>query len=126
VRGWRGASLHLLAGILGILIGLLIVTHPVAGAMAWTLLFASFFTVIGAFRIITAARLRFRHWGWVAFDGTITLLAGIILAIEWPWSGYWFIGLALGISMLLRGWSYVMFSLALRSLPRAVEIRRVA
>jgi uncharacterized membrane protein HdeD (DUF308 family) len=126
VRGWRGASLHLLAGILGILIGLLIVTHPVAGAMAWTLLFASFFTVIGAFRVITAARLRFRLWGWVALDGTITLLAGIILAIEWPWSGYWFMGLALGISMLLRGWSYVMFSLALRSVPRAVEIRRAA
>jgi uncharacterized membrane protein HdeD (DUF308 family) len=112
VRGWRGATLHMLAGILGILIGLLIVTHPVAGAMAWTLLFASFFTVIGAFRIITAVRLRFRHWGWVAFDGAITLLAGIILAIDWPWSGYWFMGLALGISMLLRGWSYVMFSLA--------------
>jgi uncharacterized membrane protein HdeD (DUF308 family) len=127
VRGWRGGSLHLIAGILGILIGLMIVTHPVAGALAWTLLFASFFTVIGAFRIITGVRLKFRHWGWTVLDGAISLLLGVMLAIEWPWSGVWFIGFALGISMLFRGWSYVMLSLAARSRPAApVEIRRAA
>jgi uncharacterized membrane protein HdeD (DUF308 family) len=127
VRGWRGVSLHLIAGILGILIGLMIVTHPVAGALAWTLLFASFFTVIGAFRIITGVRLKFRHWGWTVLDGAISLLLGVMLAIEWPWSGVWFIGFALGISMLFRGWSYVMLSLAARSRPAApVEIRRAA
>jgi uncharacterized membrane protein HdeD (DUF308 family) len=50
-----------------------------------------------------------------------------MLAIEWPWSGVWFIGFALGISMLFRGWSYVMLSLAARSRPAApVEIRRAA
>src|SRR5258707_3526539 len=39
VRQWGGLLLHLIGGVLGILIGLLVVTHPVAGAMAWTLLF---------------------------------------------------------------------------------------
>lgn len=127
VRGWRGGSLHLIAGILGVLIGLMIVTHPVAGALAWTLLFASFFTVIGAFRIITGLRLKFRHWGWTVLDGAISLLLGVMLAIEWPSSGVWFIGFALGISMLFRGWSYVMLSLAARSRPAVpVEIRRAA
>ncbi len=41
VRSWGGFFLHLLGGIVGVLIGLLVVTHPVAGALAWTLLFAS-------------------------------------------------------------------------------------
>jgi uncharacterized membrane protein HdeD (DUF308 family) len=127
VHNWRGAALHLIAGILGFLIGLMIVTHPVAGALAWTLLFAAFFTVIGAFRIITALRLKFSHWGWTVFDGAVTLLLGILLAVEWPWSGQWFLGLALGISMILRGWSYIMFSLAVRSFPSAMdEVRRAA
>ncbi len=126
VHGWRGTSLHMIAGILGILIGLLVVTHPVAGALAWTLLFASFFTVIGAFRIITGLRLKFPNWGWTVFDGAVTLLLGVMLAVEWPWSGLWFLGLALGISMLLRGWSYIVFSLSVRSLSAPVEIRRAA
>src|ERR1700733_12691783 len=52
MRRWGGIFLHLVAGIVGILVGLLIATHPVAGALAWTLLFSSFFTVIGLFRLI--------------------------------------------------------------------------
>jgi len=126
VHGWRGTSLHLIAGILGILIGLMIATHPVAGALVWTLLFACFFTVIGAFRIVTGWRLKFRRWGWTVFDGVVTLALGVMLAVDWPWSGFWFLGLALGISMLLRGWSYIMFSLAVRSFPSTLEMPRAA
>lgn len=128
VRGWGGMFLHLVAGILGILIGLLVATHPVAGALAWTLLFASFFTVIGLFRMIAAARLKFPNWGWAVFDGAITLLLGILLWADWPWSGLWFLGLSIGISLLLRGWSYVMLALAVRSQvpPNEKEMLRAA
>src|SRR5258708_36986917 len=45
VRGWGGMFLHLVGGILGGLIGLLIVTHPVAGAFARKPPFASLFPV---------------------------------------------------------------------------------
>jgi uncharacterized membrane protein HdeD (DUF308 family) len=126
VRKWGGIFLHLIGGILGVLIGLLIVTHPVAGALAWTLLFASFFTVIGIFRLIAAIRLKFPNWGWAAFDGTITLLLGIILWVDWPWSGLWYLGLAVGVSLILRGWSYVMFALAVHNLSIPVQVRRAA
>jgi len=126
VRRWGGVFLHLIAGILGVLIGLLIVTHPVAGALAWTLLFASFFTIIGLFRLVAAMRLKFPNWGWAVFDGIVTLLLGILLWAEWPWSGFWFLGLAVGVSLTLRGWSYVMFAIAVRSFPVASQLRRAA
>jgi uncharacterized membrane protein HdeD (DUF308 family) len=119
VHRWGGFFLHLIGGVLGILIGLLIVTHPGAGALAWTLLFASFFTVIGLFRLITAIWLRTPNWGWAAFDGAITLLLGVILWAEWPWSGLWFLGLSVGISMILRGWSSVMLAIAIRGFTGA-------
>jgi uncharacterized membrane protein HdeD (DUF308 family) len=119
MRKWGGIFLHLVGGILGVLIGLLIVTHPVAGALAWTLLFASFFTVIGIFRLVAAIRLKFPNWGWAAFDGAVTLALGILLWAEWPWSGFWFMGVAVGISLVLRGWAYVMFAFAVHSLPIA-------
>ena len=126
VRGWGGMFLHLIAGIAALLIGLLVVTHPVAGALAWTLLFASFFTVIGLFRIFAAIRLKFPHWVWAVFDGSITLLLGILLWADWPWSGIWFLGMAVGISLLLRGWSNVMLALAVRTLVPAAPLRRAA
>src|SRR5258707_6804840 len=126
MRKWSGIFLHLVGGILGVLIGLLVVTHPVAGALAWTLLFASFFTVIGIFRLVAAIRLKFPKLGWAAFDGTVTLLLGILLWAEWPWSGFWFVGIAVGISLVLRGWAYVMFAFALHSLPRPSQLRQAA
>jgi uncharacterized membrane protein HdeD (DUF308 family) len=119
--------LHLVGGILGILIGLLIVTHPVAGALVWTLLFASFFTVIGIFRMIAAIQLKFPNWGWAVFDGVVTLGLGILLWAEWPWSGFWFLGIAVGVAFVLRGWAYIMFAFALHSLPAiAPQLRRAA
>jgi len=126
VRGWGGVFLHLIGGVLGVLVGLLIVTHPVAGALAWTLLFASFFTVIGMFRLITAIRLKFPNWGWAVFDGVVTLLLGILRCVDCPWSGFWYLGLAVGVSLILRGWSYVMFAMAVHSLPVPIPIRKAA
>ena len=117
VRKWGGVFLHLIGGVLGVLVGLLVVTHPVAGALAWTLLFASFFTVIGMFRLVAAIRLKFPNWGWAAFDGAVTLLLGLMLWMDWPASGLWFLGFAVGVSLILRGWSYVMFAIAVRALP---------
>src|SRR5436190_7421916 len=74
VRSWGGFFLHLIGGIVGVLMGLLVVTHPVAGALAWTLLFVLFFTVIGVCGLIGVRWVRFPNWGWAAFDGAVTLL----------------------------------------------------
>ena len=127
VRGWGGVFLHLAVGIFGILTGLLIVTHPLAGALAWTLLFASLFTVIGIFRTVAAIRLKFPYWGWAVFDGIVTLLLGFLLWASWPSSAFWFLGLSVGISLILRGWSQVMFAIAVRhTAPLADRMRRAA
>lgn len=125
-RGWGGVLLHVAGGALGILIGLLVVTHPVAGALAWTLLFASFFTVIGLFRLVAAIWLRYRSWGWAVFDGVVTLVLGLLLWAGMPWAGLWFLGFALGIALILRGWSTIMFALAVRAIGHMVALRPAA
>jgi len=126
VYRWGGMLLHVMGGIVGILIGLLIVTNPVAGALAWTLLFASFFSVMGIFHIVAALRLKFANWGWAVFDGVITLGLGILVWAHWPWSGLWFLGISLGVALVLRGWSYVMLALAVRSIPASGQMLRAA
>jgi len=125
-RKWEGVFLHLIGGILGVVIGLIVVTHPVAGALAWTLLFASFLTVLGVFRIVAAIRMKFPNWGWAVFDGLITVALGLLVWAEWPSSALWFLGFAVGVSLVLRGWSYVMFALAIRALPAPAQLRDAA
>src|SRR5581483_10695933 len=107
--------LHIVPGLAGVPIGLLISTHPGAGELAWMLLFASYFTVLGLFRIVAAVRLRFPNWQWAIFDGIATFLLGTLLWAAWPW-GVWFFGFAVAISLVLRGWSTIMFAVGVRRL----------
>ena len=109
--------LHLIPAIAGIPIGLLIAAHPAADSLTWMVLFASFFTIIGLFRITSAFWLKFSHWQWTVFDGLAALLFGLLLWAAWPW-GNWFFGLAVGISLILRAWSSIMFSLGRGSQPQ--------
>jgi uncharacterized membrane protein HdeD (DUF308 family) len=115
--------LHIVPGIAGLPIGLLIITHPDAGAMVWMLLFASFLTVIGLFRIVSAIRFKFPGWAWAEFDGIATLLLGLVLWAARPWLAPQFMGMAVGVSLLLRGWSSVMLAMGLRSLRPGTSTR---
>lgn len=112
-RQSNGFFLDLLAGIFDLVIGVLLVTHPTAGALALTLLLAAFFLVGGLFRSVTALSLRFPNWGWSLLGGIVSLFLGILLWTEWPGSALWFIGMCIG--MIFHGWGWVMLTLAVRA-----------
>lgn len=114
LRRWAGFYLHLIGSVLGIFIGLIVVTNPLAGGLTWRLLFASFLTAVGLVRLIAAISLKFNCWGYAVLDGAVTLGLGILLWANWPWSGLSFIGLSVALFVILRGFSYVMFALAIR------------
>ncbi len=109
-----GFLFHLISGLAGLPIGLLTVAHPGAGAVPWMLLMASFFTVIGLFQAMSAFWLRFPNWGWMVFEGTVTLVLGSVMWTVWIWLIPWFLGFAVGLSLILRGWSLVMLAQGLR------------
>jgi uncharacterized membrane protein HdeD (DUF308 family) len=118
-RGWGGFFLSLLAGVLYLALGFILVEHPLEVAIIYTLLLAVFFFVEGLFRIIAALSGRFRHWGFVLLNGVVTLLLGVLIWRQWPLSGFFVIGIFLGINLLISGASYVSLGLAARKLPVA-------
>jgi uncharacterized membrane protein HdeD (DUF308 family) len=114
---------HLVPGITGIPLGLLMITHPDAGAVAWMLVFASFFTVVGLFRLLSAVRLKFPSWQWAVFDAVVTLVLACLFWTTSKWFGQWFFDLAVGTSLILRGWSSIAFGLAVRGSGRTAQTR---
>jgi uncharacterized membrane protein HdeD (DUF308 family) len=111
-HGWGGIFLHLLAGLLAVIVGLVFVTHPLAGALTLTLVLGALFLVEGIFRLIGVLRLRFPGWGWAAAAAVITAILGLLLLDQWPVSALWFIGFAVGIDMIFRGWGWIMLAIA--------------
>jgi len=113
-RQWGGFFLHLLVGLLYALVGFMLVTNPGASAVALTLLMAIFFMVAGVFRIVAAITMRFPQWGWMMVSGIAALILGLLIWGQWPASGFWIIGLFIGIELIFTGWSWVMLALAAR------------
>jgi uncharacterized membrane protein HdeD (DUF308 family) len=124
-RQWGGLVLKLLAGVLYIVVGMLMLAHPIGAAAGLTLMIAAALMVSGLLRIIVAVMHRFSGWPWVVLNGVITLVLGVMIWRQWPESALWVIGLFLGIDLVFSGWTWVMLALAVRSLPAfGDELRR--
>ena len=115
---WAGFSLYLLNGILRGFIGYLLIRHPHAGAEGITLLLASLFVVGGLFRTVAASVLRFPTWSWAVFAGICSIVLGFMLLVSWPSASSFFIGLAIGIDLVLDGAALVGFAGAIHRLPK--------
>jgi len=110
-RQWAGSLLLVLSGALYVVAGVLTFRHPIAAALALTLLFAALLLGEGLFRMIAAIWHRFPNWGWVAASGAVSVLLGLMLWNAWPASGLWFIGLCIGIDLIVEGAGWIMLSL---------------
>lgn len=110
-REWTGSLLLALSGALYVVTGVLTFRHPVAAALALTLLFAALFVGVGLFRIIASIWYRFPNWRWVAFGGAISVILGLMLWNTWPASGLWFIGFCIGVDLIVEGVGWITLSL---------------
>ena len=113
-KEWGGLFLNLLVGVLYVVVGFMVLANPQATAMTLTLIMAIFFILDGIFRIIIAVATRFPQWGWMLFNGIVTLILGIIIWQQWQYFGLRIIGLFIGIDLIISGWTWVMLSLASR------------
>ena len=119
VTDWKGFFLYLLDGIVRGVVGVLLVIYPGSGAEALTLILSFYFIASGAFRAIGSTVVRFPSWGWSVASGLIAVALGVMLALQWPNSGLWFIGLAVGIDMIVSGWALLMFAAFVKKLASA-------
>ena len=115
-RHGDGFLMNLLGGIFYTVVGILLVLHPLEGALTATLLLAAFYSVGGLFKIVAALTHRFGHWGWILINGLVSLALGIMILMQWPTSGLFIIGLFIGIDLLMLGWVWVALSLSTKKL----------
>jgi len=94
--------------------GFVLIAKPALGAISLTLVLAIFLIATGVTRFIGALNGHLPHKFWLILSAIVSALLGILLWVHWPWSGLWFIGFAVGIELILRGWTWVMLATLLR------------
>jgi len=119
VRESKGFLLYLLDAIVRAAAGTLLVIYPSSGAAAVTMILIFYFIAGGLFKAIASSMLRFPSWGWSLTASLISVALGVMLAMQWPTSGRWFIGFAVGIDMLVYGWALLMFAAAVKKVSDA-------
>jgi uncharacterized membrane protein HdeD (DUF308 family) len=122
-RNWSGFFIYFLNAIIRGVAGYLLLRHPDAGAEGITILLAFLFVAGGVFRLVAATVIQFPRWGWTVLSGVVAVILGIILISNWPSSSTFFIGMAIGIDLILDGSALVGFAGAVHSLFKTQTYR---
>jgi len=100
----KGVLVFLFGG-LGVVAGVIILMTPQTSLAFLTMLLAAFFVASGIIDIVLGFRTKPEEgWGWLAFSGALSVLLGLLIMAEWPFSGLWVIGFFVGLRMLVSGW----------------------
>lgn len=114
VKSWGRFFFWLLSGLFYALAGLLVFYNPILAARALTVFLAASLIVSGALRIWVAFSHKVTGWGWVAFGGLITVLAGLVIMAGWPVNSLWVLGIFLAIDLILQGITFIAFGFGLK------------
>jgi uncharacterized membrane protein HdeD (DUF308 family) len=112
-RHWAGWGWGVAGAVLHVIAGVLLVRYPLTGTLTLTLVLAAFFAVNGLLKIIRAVQHRWvPRWGWLLFDGILSLVLGVLILSGWPSTAAWALGLLVGVDLLVSGSSMLLIGVA--------------
>ena len=108
--GWK-----LVSGIAMAVLGALFAIFPAAGIATMALMVGGLLLAHSVCSVAVAFKRRPRRgWGWILFDGALSIVLAVLIAIGWPASSIAFIGLLTGFALISAGVWRIIFAQALR------------
>jgi uncharacterized membrane protein HdeD (DUF308 family) len=115
-RGKDGFTHKILLAILTLLLGVFLLLRPGIGIASIALLIGAFLLAHGIAAVMLAFKLKPRQgWGWVLFDGILSIVIALLIAMGWPSSSIGFVGTLVGILLMYGGVWRIVLGRALRS-----------
>ena len=114
----------LLTAALSLLVGILLLWHPVEGVVSLTLVLIAFFIVEGLFQIVSAFRYRDvfpDSWGWMLASGLADLALAALIIAGWPGAASWALGLIVGVNLMTSGIATIMVAISAQRAVKEVE-----
>ena len=98
----------LFSALLSLIVGSLMIFNPVAGTVAIATLLAVFLAIEGIAELFLSFQFRsVKNWGWLLFSGVISLFLAFLIFSGWPGASLVFLGVIIGINLLLYGVSLI-------------------
>lgn len=118
VKGVSSIKSHIhwwsfLSAALMVIVGALMLWQPIPGVIALATLVALFLLTEGLTEICLALEFESaRNWGWLLVSGIISVLLSVLLFFGWPGMTVMFLGVLIGVNLMLYGISLLAVSAA--------------
>ncbi len=120
--GGKPGFLMFLGGLLALAGGGLVLARPLYGLAVLALILAVYFAVDGITRMTCALKARpLPGWGWMLFNGLVSLFLGLMIWRGWPLSGLWAVGILVGIRIFMAGLTMLVLGMASRGIKTDVN-----
>lgn len=119
-RSGLGLVVGIIWAVLALIAGLWILINPDKGLKALTLIVMLYFLVSGVFKLgISFGARGTPGIGWLALNGVLSVVIGLIVLADMPEAAEWAIGLLLGIDFIFSGWGLINFASAANRIERS-------
>jgi len=116
------AILRFVMGLLAVLAGTMMIADPALGLQAVTLVAIAYLVVDGATQILFSLRLPPGVGGfWILLGGVLSVVLGIMVWRELPFSGDQAIGILIGAKLIIDGLALIAMSLVARAAATAIS-----
>lgn len=111
-----------LFGLLTVLVGVSALSQPGIALANLTLLLGLYFLADGVVTMIVAFNVKPEPgWGWMTFNGAVTVALGWMILKGWPVSGVWAIGILVGVRLLFAGMTMLTLGTAGSQAAKAMQ-----
>lgn len=114
--------LQLLFGGLTVLVGIAVLAQPGIALIKLTMLLGIYFIFDGVSTLIVAWNVKpHRGWGWLTFNGAVTIALAWMVLSGWPESSLFVVGILVGIRLIFAGMAMIALGTAGRQVVKAIE-----
>jgi len=115
-RAHDGLAWKVISGLSLLALGIYMLLFPVASIATLALLIAAFLAASGFSSVLLAFKRRPRQgWGWVLFDGVLSIAIALLIASGWPQNSIDFVGILVGFCLISGGIWRIVLGRALRA-----------
>jgi uncharacterized membrane protein HdeD (DUF308 family) len=118
MRSTANRGIVALLGVLSVIVGVLLIRHPIGGVAAVAILIGIWLIAAGVIRFVTAFE-EYEHRGWYALAGILELIAGIVIVAN-PDIGYVTLAILVGIGFIANGFGMIALGWGVHQTERAV------